>query len=58
VKREAELNEVLKQEDARRATATKNMQRLHALRIERNAKTQTAEKVKNALDPQRVAASL
>ena len=31
-KREAELNEVLKHEDARRAAAMKNMQRLRALR--------------------------
>ncbi|MGA8322746.1 MAG: hypothetical protein WBE48_16200 [Xanthobacteraceae bacterium] len=45
-KREAELNEVLKQEDARRAAAMKNMQRLRALRIERDAKNQTADKVK------------
>lgn len=43
-KREAELNEVLKQEDARRAAAMKNMQRLRALRIERDAKNHRAKK--------------
>jgi hypothetical protein len=31
-KREAEINEVLKQEDARRDATMKNMQRLRALR--------------------------
>jgi len=47
-KREAEINEVLKQEDARRDATMKNMQRLRALRIERDAKkkNQPVAKVK------------
>jgi hypothetical protein len=47
-KREAEINEVLKQEDARRDATMKNMQRLRALRIERDTKkkNQPVAKVK------------
>jgi hypothetical protein len=37
-RREAEINEALKQEAARRAAVVKNMQRLRALRIARDAK--------------------
>ena len=47
-RREAEINEVLKREDARRDAAVKNMQRLRALQIERDAKNQTAGKVKKS----------
>jgi hypothetical protein len=35
-RREAELNEALKQEAARHAAVVKNMQRLRALRLSRN----------------------
>ncbi len=35
-RREAELNEALKQEAARHAAVVKNMQRLKALRLSRN----------------------
>jgi hypothetical protein len=45
-KREAEINEVLKQEEALREATMKNMQRLRTLRIERDAKNQTEGKVK------------
>ena len=45
-KRDAEIAGVLKQEDARREATMKNMQRLRALRIERDAKNQSAGKVK------------
>jgi hypothetical protein len=44
-KRESEIAEVIKQEDARRDAAVKNMQRLRALRIERDAKNQSVDKV-------------
>jgi hypothetical protein len=37
-RREAEVNEVLKQEYARREAAVKNMYRLRALRLARDAK--------------------
>jgi hypothetical protein len=43
-RREAALDDVLKQENARREAALKNMQRLRALRIERDAKNQPMEK--------------
>jgi hypothetical protein len=43
-KREAEVAGVLKEEEARRAAAMKNMQRLRALRIERDAKNHRAKK--------------
>jgi hypothetical protein len=39
-RREAEINNALKQEEARRAAAITNMQRLRALRLERDAKSQ------------------
>ena len=45
-KREAEIDEVLKQEDARRDATMKNLERLRALRIERDAKNQPVAKVK------------
>ena len=35
-RREAEINEALKQEEARREAAVKNMQRLRALRLARD----------------------
>jgi hypothetical protein len=38
-RREAEINGALKQEYARREDAVKNMYRLRALRLERDAKT-------------------
>ena len=37
-RREAEINEALKQEEARREAAVKNMLRLKALRMARDAK--------------------
>jgi hypothetical protein len=37
-RREAEINDALKQEHARREAAVKNMYRLRALRLEREAK--------------------
>ncbi len=37
-RRDAEINEALKQEMARREAAVKNMQRLRALRLERDQK--------------------
>jgi hypothetical protein len=37
-RRQAEINEALKQESARREAAVKNMQRLRALRLARDAK--------------------
>jgi hypothetical protein len=37
-RREAEINEVLKQESARREAAVKNMHRLRALRLARDTK--------------------
>jgi hypothetical protein len=45
-RRESEINAVLKQESARHDAAVKNMQRLRALRIERDAKTPTLDRVK------------
>jgi hypothetical protein len=38
-RREAEINEALKQEHARRAAVVKNMHRLRALRLQRDEKT-------------------
>ena len=38
-RREAEINEALKQETASRAAVVKNMQRLRALRLSRDEKT-------------------
>jgi hypothetical protein len=40
-RRDAEINEALKQENARREAAVKNMYRLRALRLERDQKGQT-----------------
>jgi hypothetical protein len=37
-RRDAEINEALKQENARREAAVKNMYRLRALRLERDQK--------------------
>jgi hypothetical protein len=37
-RREAEINEALKQEAARRVAVVKNMQRLRALRLQRDEK--------------------
>lgn len=37
-RREAEINDALRQEQARHEAAVKNMQRLRALRLERDAK--------------------
>ncbi|MGA8321317.1 MAG: hypothetical protein WBE48_13965 [Xanthobacteraceae bacterium] len=45
-RRESEISEALKQENARHDAAMKNLQRLRALRIERDAKNQAAGKVK------------
>ena len=42
-RREAEINEALKQEYARREAAVKNMYRLRALRIAREEKAKTAQ---------------
>jgi hypothetical protein len=41
---EAEINDALKQEHARREAAAKNMYRLRALRLEREAKSQNSIK--------------
>jgi hypothetical protein len=38
-RRDAEINEALKQENARREAAVKNMYRLRALRLERDQKS-------------------
>jgi hypothetical protein len=38
-RREAEINDALKQENARREAAVKNMYRLRALRLSRDEKT-------------------
>jgi hypothetical protein len=40
-RRDAEINEALKQETARREAAVKNMYRLRALRLERDQKVQS-----------------
>jgi len=40
-RREAEINEALKQEQARHAAAVKNMHRLRALRLARDAEPST-----------------
>jgi hypothetical protein len=45
-RREAEINEALKQEYARREAAVKNMYRLRALRIARDEKAKTAQSSK------------
>jgi hypothetical protein len=39
-RRDAEINEALKQETARRAAVVKNMQRLRALRLARDKKAE------------------
>jgi hypothetical protein len=39
-RRDAEINEALKQENARREAAVKNMYRLRALRLERDQKAE------------------
>jgi hypothetical protein len=44
-RREAALDDVLKQENARREAALKNMERIRALRIERDSKNQMVAKV-------------
>ncbi len=41
-RREAEINEALKQEAARRAAVVKNMHRLRALRLSRDEKTKAS----------------
>jgi hypothetical protein len=41
-RREMEINDALKQEHARRVAAVKNMYRLRALRLERDAKSDNA----------------
>jgi len=41
-RREMEINDALKQEHARREAAVKNMYRLRALRLEREAKSENA----------------
>jgi hypothetical protein len=43
-RREAEINDALKQEYARREAAVKNMYRLRALRIARDEKAKTSSK--------------
>ena len=40
-RRDAEINEALKQENARREAAVKNMYRLRALRLERDQKVKS-----------------
>ncbi len=45
-RRESEINDALKQESARHDAAMKNLQRLRALRIEREQKNQPVGKVK------------
>ena len=40
-RRDAEINEALKQENARREAAVKNMYRLRALRLERDPKVKS-----------------
>jgi hypothetical protein len=45
-RRDSEINDALKQEHARHDAAMKNLQRLRALRIERDAKNQTAGRAK------------
>ena len=45
-RREAEINEALKQEYARREAAVKNMYRLRALRIARDEKAKTEQSSK------------
>jgi hypothetical protein len=44
--REAEIDDALMQESARHDAAVKNMQRLRALRIERDSNNQSVGKVK------------
>jgi hypothetical protein len=45
-KRETEINGAVKQESVRHEAEMKNMERLRALRIERDANNQAVEKVK------------
>ena len=42
-RREAEINDALRQERARHKAAVKNMQRLRALRLERDTKKESAD---------------
>ena len=46
-RREAEINEALKQEAARHAAAIKNMHRLRALRLAQDEKAKTETKTKS-----------
>ena len=46
---ETEINDALKQECARREAAVKNMYRLRALRLERDAKSKNEESADNDL---------
>ena len=46
-RRETEINDALKQEYARREAAVKNMYRLRALRLERDAKSKNEESADN-----------
>lgn len=48
-RREAEINDALKQEAARRAAAVKNMHRLRALRLAREAKANNQWKERQCL---------
>ena len=43
-RREAEINDALRQEQARHNAAVKNMQRLRALRLERDTKKESADR--------------
>ena len=43
-RREAEINDALRQEQARHKAAVKNMQRLRALRLERDTKEESANR--------------
>jgi hypothetical protein len=42
-RREAEINDALRQDQARHKAAVKNMQRLRALRLERDTKKESAD---------------
>jgi hypothetical protein len=43
-RREAEINDALRQEQARHEAAVKNMQRLRALRLERDTEEESADR--------------
>ena len=43
-RREVEINDALRQEQARHKAAVKNMQRLRALRLERDTKKESADR--------------